>query len=162
MILKKLQIAKPNMKVGSKKENPHDFSSFKKRKYKHNTPSEIIIPSQYDLWTSSLQNKCQYFEWNHVYGYSPKEFFFNNADNTSTVNSKSEKMCMTVSHIYNTVQAVRNTEFKYIHTSFSCTEWKSFRVWSPSSFKITWFIKVDASIHFFCELTKPFDHLVLW
>lgn len=26
----------------------------------------------------------------------------NNADNTSTVNSKSEKMCITVSHIYNT------------------------------------------------------------
>lgn len=46
----------------------------------------------------------------------------NNADNTSTVNSKSEKMCITVSHIYNTVQAVRNSEFKYIHTSFSCTE----------------------------------------
>lgn len=73
LILNKLQIAKPNMKVGSKKKNPHDFSSFKKRKYKHNTPSEIIIPSQYGLWTSSLQNKCKYFEWNHVYGYNPKE-----------------------------------------------------------------------------------------
>lgn len=157
MILKKLQIAKPNMKAGSKK-NPHDFSSFKKRKYKHNTPSEIIIPSQYGLWTSSLQNKCKYFEWNHVYGYNPKEKKCNNSDNTFTVNSKSEKMCITVSHIYNTVQAVRI----HPHKLFSCTEWKSFRVWSPSSFKITWFIKVDASIRFFCELTKPFDHLVLW
>lgn len=69
----------------------------------------------------------------------------NNADNTSTVNSKSEKMCITVSHIYNTVQAVRI----HPHKLFSWTEWKSFRVWSPSSFKITWFIKVDASIRFF-------------
>lgn len=43
---------------------------------------------------------------------------FNNADNTSTVNSKSEKMCITVSHIYNTVQAVRI----HPHKLFSCTE----------------------------------------
>lgn len=42
----------------------------------------------------------------------------NNADNTSTVNSKSEKMCITVSHIYNTVQAVRI----HPHKLFSCTE----------------------------------------
>lgn len=41
-----------------------------------------------------------------------------NADNTSTVNSKSEKMCITVSHIYNTVQAVRI----HPHKLFSCTE----------------------------------------
>lgn len=47
-----------------------------------------------------------------------------NADNTSTVNSKSEKMCITVSHIYNTVQAVRI----HPHKLFSCTEYKSFRV----------------------------------